>query len=50
MNIEYQIKNLVRNECACYSAVLNNIKDYCDKEQEEDCRCLIFKDKRCGYF
>lgn len=45
-----QIKKLVVNECACYSSISNNIKDYCDKEQEEDCRCRIFKDKKCGYF
>jgi len=56
MNIKYQIKKLVVNECACYSPSMNRytnksviIKDYCDKEKE-DCRCFIFKDKRCGYF
>jgi len=62
MNIKEQIKRLVRNECACYDPstkgiiYLKNIpqsitiKDYCDKEHDKDCRCLIFKDKRCDYF
>ena len=50
MNIELKIKKLVVNECAFYSSVLNGIKDYCDKEQEEDCICSLLKDKRCGYF
>jgi len=50
MDIEIEIKKLVINECACYSSILNGIKNYCDREKEEDCRCLIFKDKRCGYF
>ena len=49
MNINQQIKKLVVNECACYSSSLNGIKDYCDREQEEDCRCSIFRNKRCGY-
>jgi len=44
------IRKLVTDECACYSPILNDIKDYCDREQDKDCRCLIFKDKRCGYF
>ena len=50
MNIDYQIKKLIRNECPCYNLSLNDIKDYCDRESEKDCRCSIFKDKRCGYF
>lgn len=62
MNIDYQIKKLVRSECACYSPSQDGIvytknkpqsvtiKDYCDKEQEEDCICSLFKNKRCGYF
>jgi len=49
MNVDQQVKKLVLNECACYSQFSNGIKDYCDKE-EEDCRCFIFKDERCGYF
>ena len=62
MNIKQQIKRLVRNECACYDPSTNGIiyiknipqsitiKDYCDREREKDCRCSIFKDKRCSYF
>jgi len=50
MNINQKIKHLIVNECACYSAFLNDIKDYCDREYEEDCRCSLFKDKRCEYF
>jgi len=50
MKIELQIKRLIVNECACYSASLNDIKDYCDREYEEDCQCSLSKDKRCGYF
>ena len=38
------------DECASYCASLNGIKDYCDKEEEEDCRCSLVQDKRCGYF
>jgi len=44
------IIKLVINECACYSPILNGIKNYCDKEYDEDCCCRLFKDKRCGYF
>lgn len=62
MNIKQQIKRLVRNECACYDPFTNGIiyiknipqsitiKDYCDREREKDCRCSIFKNKRCSYF
>ncbi len=62
MNIKQQIKRLVRNECACYDTSTNGIiyiknipqsitiKDYCDREREKDCRCSIFKNKRCSYF
>ena len=62
MNIKQQIKRLVRNECACYDPSTNGIiyiknipqnitiKDYCDREREKDCRCSIFKNKRCSYF
>ncbi len=49
MNLDL-VKKLVLNECACYSQFSNGIKDYCDKEEEEDCRCFIFEDERCGYF
>jgi len=62
MNIGKSVKNLVRNECACYDPSTGGIiykgniptpitiKDYCDRERDKDCRCLIFKDKRCDYF
>ena len=62
MNINKSVKKLVVNECACYDpstkgiAYIKNIpqsitiKDYCDREHDKDCRCLIFKDKRCDYF
>ena len=62
MNINKSVKKLVVNECACYDSSTKGIiyiknipqsitiKDYCDREQDKDCRCLIFKDKRCGYF
>lgn len=62
MNIGKSVKKLVVNECACYDPSTNGIiyiknipqsiiiKDYCDREHDKDCRCLIFKDKRCGYF
>jgi len=62
MNISKSVKKLVVNECACYDpstkgiAYIKNIpqsitiKNYCDKEHDKDCRCLIFKDKRCDYF
>ena len=62
MNINKSVKKLVVNECACYDpstkgiAYIKNIpqsitiKNYCDREHDKDCRCLIFKDKRCDYF
>ncbi len=62
MNLLQSVKRLVRNECACYDPSTNGIiyiknipksitiKDYCDREREKDCRCSIFKDKRCSYF
>ena len=62
MNIGKSVKKLVVNECACYDnstkgiIYIKNIpqsitiKNYCDKEHDKDCRCLIFKDKRCDYF
>lgn len=61
-DIQKLIQKLVINECACYSPSMNGIeyikhiphsitiKNYCDKEQEKDCRCLIFKNKSCDYF
>ena len=45
-----KIKRLIIDECACYSPSLNSIKHYCDREQDEDCCCRLFKDQRCGYF
>ena len=62
MNIGKSVKKLVVNECACYDPSTKGIiyiknipksitiKDYCDREHDKDCRCLIFKDKRCDYF
>jgi len=62
MSIRQQIRRLVVKECACYDSSTKGIiyikntpqsitiKDYCDREQEKDCRCLMFKDERCGYF
>ena len=62
MSIKQRIRSLVVNECACYDSSTKGIiyiknipqsitiKDYCDREQDKDCRCLIFKDKRCDYF
>lgn len=62
MNLKQQIRRLIVNECACYDSSTKGIKyiknipqsitikDYCDREQDKDCRCLIFKDKRCEYF
>ena len=62
MNIGKSVKKLVRNECACYDPSTGGIiykgnkptpitiKDYCDRERERDCRCSIFKNKRCDYF
>ena len=62
MNIGKSVKKLVVNECACYDPSTNGIiykgnkpipitiKDYCDRERDKDCRCSIFKDKRCDYF
>ena len=62
MIIKQKVRNLVVKECACYDPSTNGIvyiknipqsitiKNYCDKEHDKDCRCLIFKDKRCGYF
>jgi len=62
MNINKSVKKLVVNECACYDPSTGGIiykgnkpipitiKNYCDREQDKDCRCLIFKDKRCEYF
>ncbi|GAG59166.1 unnamed protein product [marine sediment metagenome] len=52
MDINQKIRKLVVKECACYSRISNDIKNYCDQEdqEQEDCVCLLFKDKRCGYF
>jgi len=62
MSIRQQIRSLVVKECACYDSSTKGIiyiknvpqsitiKNYCDKEQDKDCKCLIFKDKRCDYF
>ncbi|MBA7558482.1 hypothetical protein ES695_00790 [Candidatus Atribacteria bacterium 1244-E10-H5-B2] len=62
MNIGKSVKKLVVNECACYDSSTKGIiyiknipqsitiKDYCDRERDKDCRCSIFKDKRCDYF
>ena len=62
MSIRQQIRSLVVKECACYDSSTKGIiyiknipqsitiKDYCNKEHDKDCRCLIFKDKRCSYF
>lgn len=60
MNIGKSIKKLVVSKCACYDSSTKvyiknipqsiTIKDYCDREHDKDCRCLIFKDRRCDYF
>ncbi|MBA7590080.1 hypothetical protein ES708_32182 [subsurface metagenome] len=62
MNINKSVKKSVVNECTCYDSSTKGIiyiknipqsitiKDYCDREHDKDCRCLIFKDKRCDYF
>ena len=62
MSIRQHIRSLVVKECACYDSSTKGIiyiknvpqsitiKNYCDKEQDKDCKCLIFKDKRCDYF
>jgi len=62
MNIGKSVKKLVIKECACYDPSTGGIiykgnkpipitiKNYCDREREKDCRCSIFKDKRCSYF
>ena len=50
INTEQKVKQLVIDECACYSSTLNDIKHYCDKEYDEDCCCRLFKNDRCGYF
>lgn len=49
-NIQKLIQKLIINECACYSAILNGVKNYCDKEKEKGCICSLFKNKRCDYF
>ena len=53
--LNVSVKKLIRNECACYSEGLNGIKDYCDRENTEDYRCVFFikeseDNARCGYF
>jgi len=62
MNIGRSVKKLVVNECACYDPSTKRIiyiknipqsitiKNYCDKEHDKDCRCLVFKYRRCDYF
>lgn len=52
--LNVSVKKLVRNECACYSEILNGIKDYCDREDTEGYCCIFFikleDNARCGYF
>lgn len=52
--LNVSVKKLVRSECACYSETLNGIKDYCDREDTKDYRCVFFikeeDNARCGYF
>ncbi|MBA7568627.1 hypothetical protein ES695_11360 [Candidatus Atribacteria bacterium 1244-E10-H5-B2] len=62
MNIGRSVKKLVVKECAFYDTstkgiiYLKNIpqsitiKNYCDREHDKDCRCLVFKYIRCDYF
>jgi len=57
-----KFRKLVSKECACYDTSAKGIryirnipqsiiiKDYCDREQDKDYRCLIFKGERCNYF
>jgi len=50
--LNVSVKKLVRNECACYSESLNDIKNYCDREWTEGYRCIFFSEDnaRCDYF
>ncbi|MBA7547747.1 hypothetical protein ES705_40183 [subsurface metagenome] len=62
MNIGRSVKKLVVKECACYDPSTKGIihiknipqsitiKNYCDREHDKDCRCLVFKYRRCDYF
>jgi hypothetical protein len=52
MNINQRVRNFVTKECAHHEKILNDIKNYCDREFTKSLQCILFLEDnaRCGYF